>query len=91
MYLHVFLEVARLTESSAAGCADVGSLSRVKSAVDNHFVPGGECFPTKLAAVWPRVRVNALVFSQQIPPLKVLRAEGTLEWSLMSVDTADME
>ena len=91
MHLHVFLEVARLTESSAAGCADVGSLSCVKSAMDNHFVPGGEGFPTKLAAVRPRVRVNALVFSQQIPSLKVLRAEGTLEWSLMSVNTSDME
>ena len=91
MDLHVFLKVPRLTEPSTAGCADVGSLSCVKSAMDNHFIPGGEGFPTKLTAVRPRVRVNALVFSQQIPSLKVLRAEGTLEWSLMSVNTSNMK
>ena len=59
--------------------------------MDNHFIPGGEGFPTKLTTVRPRVRVNALVFSQQIPSLEVLRAEGTLEWSLMSVNTPDMK
>ena len=63
----------------------------MKSPVDDHFVPGGEGFTTKLTTVWPRVCVDALVFSQQISSLKVLWTKCTLKGSLMRVNTSDME
>lgn len=91
VHLHVFLQVAGLTEPSSTSCADVWPLSCVQSAVHNHLVPSCEGFPTKFTAVWPRVSVDSLVFSQQIPSLKVLGAECTLEGPLVSVNTPDME
>ena len=74
----VLLEVARLAEALAAGLADVGALAGVQALVDDHLVALRERLLTILAGVRPRVRVDALVLAQQVAPLKVLGAEGTL-------------
>ena len=91
MNLHMFLQVARLTESSATSCADVRSLPGVKPPVNNHFVPCCECFPTEFTTIRPRVSVNSLMFTQQIPSLKVFGTKGALERSLVSMNTSDMK
>ena len=89
--LHVFLEVARLTEAPATGGADVGSLPRMEPPVDDHLVPGGEGLSTELTAVGPGVGVNPLVFPEKVSPLEVLGAVGALEGPLVGVNTADVE
>jgi hypothetical protein len=57
----------------------VNEVTGVKAAVNNHLVPRGEGFAAELAAVGPRVRVDPLVLTQQVPPLEVLRTERALE------------
>ena len=81
----VLFEVARLAEALPAGLADVGALPGVQALVDNHLVALRERLLTILARVRPRVRVDALVLAQQVAPLKVLGAEGTLVRPLVRV------
>ena len=59
--------------------------------MDNHLVSRGEGLAAKFATVWPCVRMDALVFSQQIPALKVLGTVGALEGALARVNAADVE
>lgn len=59
--------------------------------VDHHLVSLGEGLLAVLAAVGPRVCVNALMFSQEVPPLKVFRTKGALVRPLSRVGAAVVE
>ena len=87
----VLFEVARLAETLPAGLADVGSLPGVQALVDDHLVALRERLLTILARVRPRVRVDALVLTQQVAPLKVLGAEGTLVRPLTRVHASSVQ
>ena len=63
----------------------------MKASVHNHLIPRGEGLATKLAAVGPRVGVDALVFAQQVATLKIFRTKRALKGSLVRVDAADVE
>ena len=59
--------------------------------MNNHLIPGSERLPTELAAVGPSVCVNPLMFSQQVPPLKVFSTVRALERTLLCVNAANVE
>ena len=58
-------------------------LTRVKPGMHHHFVPLGEGFLAILARVWPGVRVDTFMFSQQVPTLEVLGTIRALERSFV--------
>ena len=47
--------------------------------MNHHLVTRRKGFAAKITAIRARIRVNTLMLPQQVPPLKVLGAKGTLE------------